>query len=125
MDSCFFLKTGTRIPKQIHTLTDNEIVCNFLRHSDTSVQFGRLIEFQSVLGIGICEVDNEAEGGGIRPIVLYLGLVLRSDGPVYFLVNEALHSVQVEDVADNGVARVRQHFAGQRFVEVAQVGQVK
>ena len=70
-------------------------------------------------------MDNKAESGSIRTIVLYLGLVLRSDGPVYFLVNEALHGVQVEDVADNGIARVRQHFAGQGLVEVAQVGQVK
>lgn len=57
-------------------------------------------------------MNDEAKGGSIGTVVLNLGLVLCSNGLVHLLVDEALHSVDVEDVDDDGMVRVGKDFFG-------------
>lgn len=55
-------------------------------------------------------VDNVAECGGISSIELDLGLILISADLVQFIINEALHRIEIHDMSDNLVVRVAENF---------------
>ena len=77
-----------------------------------------LILDRLVTPVLVCTVDDVAEGGGKGSVELDFGNVFFTACFVHVGIDEALHGVDVEDVARDYVVRVREDLGSQRLVQV-------
>ena len=93
-------------------------------HFKPPIQYSHSLELIG-LPVGVGVVNNVAERSCIRAIILNLGGILLSAGPIQVTVDERLHRVQVEHVLRNRVLRIRKDFRRKWLVKIAQLGEVK
>ena len=109
LQGCLLILGCARVAHQVHAEAHLELADLLLRHPETSVEHCALVQLVLSFEVGVGEVDDVAEGGCVGSVELDFRLVLGPNCPIDFLVDKALHGVQVDDVLDYRMVQVGEY----------------